>query len=124
METEKWIIDKSARSSLESYQVQGDVSQKCYHGDPVYDFVNNIRRTRAIGSEVETQILDIDLYDSTSESATTKYKAVKNDCMIAVTGYGTGENPVIEYSIYYNGDPEVGTVTIADKKPVFTVDAD
>ena len=44
--------------------------------------------------------------------------------MIAVTSYGTGENPVIEYSIYYNGDPSVGTVSITDTKPVFTVDAE
>ena len=43
--------------------------------------------------------------------------------MIAVTSYATGESPVIEYSIYYNGDPIVGTVTIADSVPTFTPDA-
>lgn len=124
IETEKWIINKNATSSLESYQIQGDVSQKCYFGDPVYDFVNNLRRTRAIGSQVETQILDVDTYDATGEDTAKKYKAQKNDCMIAVTSYGTGETPVIEYSIYYNGDPVVGTVSIADTKPVFTADAE
>lgn len=104
--------------------MQGDVSQKCYFGDPVYDFVNNLRRTRAIGSQVETQILDVDIYDATGEDTAKKYKATKNDCMIAVTSYGTGETPVIEYSIYYNGDPVVGTVSIANTKPVFTADAE
>jgi hypothetical protein len=121
--TEKWIINKNATSSLDSYQIQGDVSQKCYFGDPVYDFVNNLRRTAGVGDKVNTQILDIDLYDSTGENTAIKYKATKYDCMVAVTSYATGETPVIEYSIYYNGDPIVGTVTIADSKPTFTPDA-
>ena len=123
VETEKWIIHKNATSSLESYQIQGDVSQKCYFGDPVYDFVNNLRRTAGVGSAVETQILDIDLYDSTGEAPSISYKTTKYNCMIAVTSYATGESPVIEYSIYYNGDPTVGTVTIADSVPNFTPDA-
>ena len=122
--TEKWIIHKNATSSLDSYQIQGDVSQKCYFGDPVYDFVNNLRRTAGVGSKVETQILDIDLYDSTGEDTAISYKATMYDCIIAVTSYATGENPVIEYSIYYNGDPKVGTVTIADGAPTFTPDAE
>lgn len=123
VETEKWIIHKNATSSLESYQIQGDVSQKCYFGDEVYDFVNNLRRTAGVGSAVETQVLDIDLYDSTGEAPSIKYKATKYNCMIAVTSYATGESPVIEYSIYYNGDPVVGTVSIVDNVPTFTPDA-
>lgn len=122
--TEKWIINKNATSSLDSYQIQGDVSQKCYFGDAVYDYVNNLRRTAGVGNAVETQILDIDLYDSTGESTATKYKATKYGCAVVVTSYATGETPVIEYSIYYNGDPKVGTVTIADGKPTFTPDAE
>ena len=112
--SEKWIIHKNATNTLESYQVQGDVSQTCYYGDPVYDFVNNIRRTLAVGDKVETQILDIDLYELN------QYPATFSNCMVAVTSYAKGENPAIEYSIYYNGDPKQGTVTIADGKPKFT----
>lgn len=119
VETEKWIIHKNATSSLESFQVQGDVSQKCYFGDDVYDFVNNLRRYAKVGSEVNTQVLDVDLYDETSGS----YKATKYDVSVVVTSYATGETPVIEYTIYYNGDPTVGTVTInAQGEPTFTED--
>lgn len=118
--TEKWIIHKNATSSLDSYQIQGDVSQSCYFGDDVYDFVNNLRRTAGVGAKCETHILDIDLYDAETVSQTTKYKATQYDCMVAITSYATGENPVIGYSIYYNGDPKVGTVTITDGTPVFT----
>lgn len=44
--------------------------------------------------------------------------------MVAVTSYATGESPVIEYSIYYNGDPTLGTVSLSTGTPVFTADSD
>ena len=121
--TEKWIIHKNATSSLESYQIQGDVSQKCYFGDPVFDFVNNLRRIAGVGSAVETQVLDIDLYDSTGEAPAITYKATEYDCIVVINSYASGETPVIDYTIHYNGDPRLGTVSIADKKPTFTPDA-
>lgn len=108
VETEKWIIHKNATSTLESFQIQGEVSQKCYYGDDVYDFVNNLRRRALVGDKVETQVLDIDLYDENNG----EYSATMYNCSVVVTSYATGETPVIEYTIYYNGDPKVGTVTI------------
>lgn len=114
--TEKWIIHKAATSSLDSYQRQGDVSQKCYKGDPVFEYVNKIRRECGIGADVQTQVLDIDRYDSTVEGT---YKATKSDVIIAVTNY-MAEDAIIEYTIYYNGDPVQGTVTFADEKPTFS----
>ena len=123
VETEKWIIHKNATSTLESFQIQGDVSQKCYFGDPVYDYVNNLRRTAGVGNAVNTQVLDVDMYDAEGTGVTAKYKATSYECAVVVTSYATGESPVIEYSIYYNGDPKIGTVTIADEAPTFTEDA-
>lgn len=117
--TEKWIIHKAATSSLDSYQRQGDVSQKCYKGDPVFEYINDIRRKCGIGADVQTQVLDIDKYDSTVEGT---FKATKSDVIIAVTNY-MAEDAVIEYTIYYNGDPVQGTVTFADEKPTFSAQA-
>ena len=117
--TEKWIIHKSATSSLDSYQKQGDVSQKCYKGDPIFEYINEIRRNSDIGAKVQTQVLDIDRYDSTVEGT---YSATKSEVIIAITNY-MAEDAVIEYTIYYNGDPIVGTVTFADEKPTFTAKA-
>lgn len=122
VETEKWIIHKNATSTLESFQIQGDVSQKCYFGDPVYDYVNNLRRTAGVGNAVNTQVLDVDMYDAEGTGANAKYKATLYDCAVVVTSYATGESPVIEYSIYYNGDPKIGTVTIVEEAPTFTED--
>lgn len=122
--TEKWIIHKNATTTLDSFQIQASASQACYYGDPVYDYVNNLRRTAGVGSKVNTQVLDIDLYDSTESGGITTYKATKYNCAVVVTSYAKGENPAIEYDIYYNGDPELGTVTINNSGvPTFTPEA-
>ncbi len=120
--TEKWIIHKNATTTLDSFQIQASASQSCYYGDPVYDFVNNLRRTGAVGSKVETEVLDIDLYDSTEAGGLTTYKATLYKCAVVLTSYAKGENPAIEYDIYYNGDPVLGTVTFTDGVPTFTED--
>ena len=117
--TEKWIIHKNATTTLDSFQIQASASQSCYYGDPVYDFVNNLRRTGAVGSNVKSEVLDIDLYDSTESGGITSYAATLYECAVVVTSYAKGENPAIEYDIYYNGDPTLGTVTISDGVPTF-----
>lgn len=114
--TEKWIIHKNATTTLDSFQIQADAEQTCYYGDAVYDFVNNLRRTAGVGSKVVSHVLDIDLYDAVGNT----YKATKYDCAVIVTSYAKGENPAIGYTIYYNGDPVLGTVTISDGVPTFT----
>lgn len=114
--TEKWIIHKAATSSLESYQRQGDVSQKCYKGDPIFEYINELRRTCGIGSKVQSSVLDVDMWDKSGNA----FKATKSDVIIAITNY-MAEDAVIEYTIYYNGDPVDGTVTLAnDGTPTFT----
>ena len=114
--TEKWIINKNATSTLGSYQIQGDVSQKCYKDDAIFEYVNELRRNAGIGSAVESHILDVDMWDEVSSGV---YNATKYNCMVAVTSY-MSEEAVIEYSIYYNGDPILGTVTVVGELPVFT----
>ncbi len=111
--TEKWIIHDNASSSLDSNQKEGGVTQRMYKGDPCFEYVNGLRDK--IGGDVQTHILDIDMWDG----ADSVYKAKMSEALIAVTSYG-GEDASIEYTLYYNGDPVEGTVTIADGKPTFT----
>lgn len=112
--TEKWIIHDNATSDLESNQKQGDVSQKMYKGDPCFEYVNGLRDK--VSADVQTHVLDIDTYDTTIANT---YKAKMSEAILAVTSYG-GDSATIEYTIYYNGDPVEGTVTIADGVPTFT----
>jgi hypothetical protein len=111
VDTEKWIIEKNARTDHTSNQKQGDVTQKMYKGDPCYEFAKDGRDVL----NYKTHILDIDGAYETSGS----YPAKMSDGLLAITSYG-GENAEIGYSLYYEGDPTEGTVTIADGVPTFT----
>lgn len=118
--TEKWIINKNATTTLESFQIQADAQQTCYYGDPVYDYVNKLRRTAGVGNKVVSQVLDIDLYDATGSGPSTRYAATLYDCAVIVTSYAKGETPAINYTIYYNGDPKLGSVQITNGVPEFS----
>lgn len=114
VETEKWIIEDNARTDHSSNQKQGSISQKCYKGDPLFEFVNAGRDEL----NYKTQILDIDTWDGNNGT----YPAKMSDGIITVTSYG-GENQVIEWDLYYDGDAVEGTVTITDGVPTFTPSA-
>lgn len=110
VDTEKWIIEDSARNDHTSNQKQGSVSQKCYKGDAVFEFINAGRDVL----NYKTQVLDVDRWNGSSGT----YPAKQNDVIITITKY-MGEGAEIEYDIYYNGDPIVGTVTFSGTEPTF-----
>ena len=111
VDTEKWIIEDNARTDHSSNQKQSTVTQKCYKGDPIFEFVNAGRDKL----NYKSHVLDIDRWNGTGSS----YPAKMNDVIITVTNY-MGENAEIEYDIYYDGDAVEGTVTITDGVPSFT----
>lgn len=123
--TEKWIINKNATTTVDSYQVQGSVTQTCYVGDPVYDYVNELRRNEAVGSDAESSVIDVDLYDSeTSTDGAITYKATKHACSVSVGSYGGSDPAQLAYNINYNGDVIKGKATISDGKLTFIESAD
>lgn len=111
VDTEKWIIEDNARTDHSSNQKQGSVTQRCYKGDDVFEFVHEgIDKLN-----YKSHVLDIDMWNGAGSS----YPAKMNDVIITVNSY-MGENAEIEYDIYYDGDATEGTVTIANGVPTFT----
>ena len=114
METLKWIVEDNARTTHESNQLQGSVEQQIYLGDPCYEFVNAGRDQL----NYKTEILIVDTTTSGTSKAAKKY-----DATVAVTSY-MSDTASIAYDIYFNGDPEEGTATIAgtglDIVPTYT----
>lgn len=94
VDTEKWIIEDTARSDHSSNQKQLSVTQRCYKGDPEFEFVNAGRDKLNYTSH----ILEADTWTGEEGSYPAKY----SDCLITVTSY-SGEE--IQYTIYFNGDP-------------------
>ena len=113
VERNKWIIENAARSEHKSNDKQMRVSQKTYKNDPAFEFVNSGRDVL----NYKTHILEIDTWDVATGSS---YKAKKTDAIIAITSYS---GDVIEYDLYFDGDPKNGTVTIANGVPTFTESA-
>ena len=109
VDTEQWIIEDTARNDHSGNQKQLSVTQRCYKNDPEFEFINAGRDKLNYTSH----ILEIDTWGGSNGS----YPAKKSDCLITVTSY-SGEE--IEYTIYFNGDPEEGTASIADGVPTFT----
>ena len=116
--TEQYIDEDNATSSVDSYAPSLDGTQTCYKGEPVFEYIDGLRKNRAVGSELETQVLFVYLYDGTADS----YKAEKNACVIQLGEYGGdgGGNVQMTYTVGLNGDPEVGTAKIASGSVTFT----
>ena len=93
--SETYIVNDNATTTVDGYTVSIDTEMKCIFGDGVYDNV------------VEE----------------TKFKAQKFKCSISISSYGGdgGVTPTIGFKINVNGDPENGTVTLAEGKPTFNV---
>lgn len=112
VDTEQWIIEDSARNDHTGNQKSSSVTQKCYKGDPEFEFVNAGRDKL----NYTTHILEIDLWDKDGSN----YSAKMSDGLITLSSYSGGE---IEYDLMFDGDPTEGTCTIADGVPTFVENA-
>lgn len=117
--TEQYIDEDSATASIEAYAPVINTPQTAFRGEPVFEYILNKYRTRAIGADAEGEILEVHLFEGDNTSG---YWAQKQKVVISITDWG-GEagNPVsVTYDLNYVGDPEIGTVKITDKTPTFT----
>lgn len=117
VDTEQWIIERNARSDHSSNQKQTSVTQRAYKNDPVFEFVNNGRDKL----NYKTKILEVDIWNGTGTTKVS-YPAKMSDGLVTVTSY-MGETGQIEYDLYFEGDAQEGTATIADGVPTFTASA-
>lgn len=107
VKTEQDITQDNAESEVTGYQPNIPVSQKAKKGDEVYDYVNLLRRKRAVFDDCKTTIINVDLYDGDAE---TGYKAEKQPVSVQIDDYGgAGSDPLtIGYTLNYTGDPIEG----------------
>lgn len=105
----KYIIEDAARSDHTSNDKQSSITKKAYKGEPVFEFINAGRDKL----NYKTHILEVDSWNGTGSS----YPAKLTDGLIVITEY-SGEE--ISYDLYFDGDPEDGTVTFTNDVPTFT----
>ena len=119
--TEQYINEDSATNSVDAYAPSINTPQTCYAGEPVFEFVDGLRRKRAVGADAETDIVLVYIYSKSGDSGTA-YNAEKCKCVISVEEFGgDAGNPVsITYTVSLNGDPILGTATVANGAMTFT----
>jgi len=100
------------------------VSQKCYDGDPIFEFIDGLRRAHATGEACETEVLLVYIYDA-SGTSTVSYGAEKQKVAIQIDDFGGdgGSSTVINYTILGVGDAVQGSATIANGVATFTANA-
>lgn len=116
--TETYIDEDNATTNVDSYQIQIDSPMTAYSGDPVFDYVDALRKKHALGSELETEVLLVNIYDKTGSS----YSAEKCKAIIVINEFGGegGGNVQLSFAIQINGDPVLGTCTITEGVPTFS----
>lgn len=119
---ENYVDEDSPTTSLERYAVSFDGEMTCYKGDPLFDYLDELRQSRATGIDCVTDCLVVYIYDNTDDS----YAAEKNKCSVQITdfgGEGGGGKASISYTVNFNGNHERGVCTITEGKPSFTKSA-
>lgn len=117
--SETYIHEDAATTIIDSYAPSINTPQTCYAGEPVFEYVDGLRRSRAVGTDAETDILLVYIYASEGSNS---YAAEKCKAAIAIEEFGGdgGAPTSITYTISLNGDPEIGTATISDGTVTFT----
>ena len=118
--TSQDVTQDTGETDITGYQPNIPVSKSVSVGDPVFAFIDNIRRTRAILSDSYSQILNVDVFNPDSNNA---YPAEMQDVSIQIDTFGgAASSPLtIGYTYNYRGDPKQGTATIDDDgKVTFT----
>ena len=103
---ETYIHQDSGTTDVESYKPTSAVPMTAMQGDPVFDFVDGLRRKRAVLDEARTEVCLVYLYDEATSGA---YPAEKNTCSIQIDDFGGegGGSNVINFN--FVGDGVAGT---------------
>lgn len=103
-----YINQDSGNVDVESYKVTIPTPMTAISGDAVFDYVDDLRKSRAVLTAAETQVCIVYLYETATAGA---YPAEKNNCSIQIDDFGGpgGESAKINFTLNLNGNPTVGT---------------
>lgn len=115
-----YIHQDSGETEVVSYKPTMPTPQTATKGDPVFDFVDGLRRKRAVLADAHTDLVLVYAYEEPVGDA---YPAEKSDCSIQVDDFGGdgGASLSINYTVNLAGDPVQGMFNPTTK--TFTVSA-
>jgi hypothetical protein len=104
---ENYIHEASATTTIDGYAPNFPITQIAKNGDPVFEFIDELRKDRANLDSAVTELVNVWLYET---PALGWYRAVKQDVSLQVDDFGGdgGQAARISYQINFNGDPVIG----------------
>ena len=113
--TETYIDEDNATTTVEGYEIGFDTEQVAMKGDPVFDYVDGIRKNLSTGSDCETQVILANIYDLTESGGKYTGDVQKFGATIAITDFelNGGEVVKIKYKVSLNGNPEKKTISLS-----------
>jgi len=111
--SETFIHENNANSEVEGYAPTMPLEAVCVNGDDIFEFIDELRKTRAILDDAHTSIVNVWLYET---PAGTVYPAEQQDVTISIDSFGGdgGAATRINYTIHYRGDPVDGDFDTSD----------
>lgn len=111
-ESNQYIHEDSATNEVISYSPTFDVTQKCYVGEKIFEFVDEKRKNLAVEEDAKTDCLKVYLYSQLAENV---FEAAKINTTLVIGDFDAKE---ITYNVKQNGNQETGYVTISEKGEV------
>jgi hypothetical protein len=105
---ETYINADNAAVRVESYAPTMAIEMVAKNGDAVFEYIDAMRKARAILDAAETDIVNVWAYETGGPTA---YPAEKQPVSIQIDEFGGdgGKAAKISYTLNYNGTPSLGT---------------
>ena len=105
---EMYIHEDTGSTVVEGYAPTMAIEAVAKNGDYVFEFVDALRKARAILDDAKTDIVNVWLYETPTSG---EYPAEKQNVSIQIDSFGGdgGASNKINYTINYQGDATLGT---------------
>lgn len=112
--TETYIHEDTATIAVQSYAPTMPVEITPVNGEAVFEYLDALRKARAVLGDCETDIVNVWNYESGGPTAA---PAEKQDVSIQIDSFGGdgGQAAKLSVTINYQGDPTTGTFNTSTK---------
>lgn len=115
--TSQYIHQDTATTTVTGYQPTAPVTSEVVKTDDAFNYINEMRRSLPIGSDAETEIVMVDLFDVLTSGSSGSYPAIRQKVSIQLDSYGgAASDPLsISYTINWVGQGVAGTFNTSTK---------
>lgn len=111
---ETYIHQDSGTTEVQSYKPNFPIEATAKNTDPTFEFIDNLRKTRAVGSAAQSDVVNVWMYETGGPTA---YPAERQLVSIQIDSFGGdgGAATKINYTINFLGAPIPGTFNASTK---------